>query len=328
MAKKRHTILTVLVILLVVALILGGSMILFLKLFGASSGLTFNEKIGVIPIDGTITSAQDITSQLVKFKKDEGIRAIILRINSPGGAVAPAQEIYREVEKTVPVKRVIASMGTVAASGGYYAAAAADRIVASPGTITGSIGVILQFIQLEGLLEKIGVQFEILKSGEFKDIGSPDRKLTERDREVLNALIQDIQEQFVKGVAKGRNLAVEKVRKIADGRVFTGAQAKELGLVDVLGNFQDAVELAKESAGIKGDVTLVYSKKSKLELLDLLLESASRSVLKLLQGTKTTIEYRWSGPSSGRSVLGAHRGVGPSGPGTGGLPGQGIRESY
>jgi protease-4 len=315
MAKKRHPILTVFVILGVVALILGGTMILFLKLLGPSSGLIFNEKIGVIPIDGTISSSQTVTSQLVKFKKEKGIKAIILRINSPGGAVGPTQEIYREVMKTVPVKKVIASMGTVAASGGYYIAAAADRIVAAPGTITGSIGVIMQFIQLEGLLDKIGVQFEILKSGEFKDVGSPDRKMTERDREMLNALIQDIQEQFVNGVAKGRNMPVEKVRKIADGRVFSGARAKDLGLVDVLGNFQDAVELAKEMAGIKGDVTLVYAKKSRLQLLDLLLETAARSVNKFLQGMKTQIEYRWSGPP----------GVGPYGPEAGGLTGQSIR---
>lgn len=295
MAEKRHPILTVLVILGVVALVLGATMFIVLKMFAPSSGLSFNEKIGVIPIDGTISSARAVTSQLVKFKKDKGIKAIILRINSPGGAVAPTQEIYREVQKTVPVKKVIASMGTVAASGGYYVAAAADRIVAAPGTITGSIGVIMQFVQIEGLLDKIGVELEILKSGEFKDIGSPDRKMTKRDKEILNALIQDIQEQFVGGVAKGRNLPVEKVRQIADGRVFSGARAKELGLVDSLGNFQDAVEFAKEMAGIEGDVTLVYSKKSKLELLELLLETGARSINKFLQGMKTQIEYRWSG---------------------------------
>ncbi len=293
---------TVLVILVVVALVLGGAMILLLKLLGPSSGLSFNEKIGVIPIEGTISSSQTVTSQLVKFKKDNAIKAIILRINSPGGAVGPTQEIYREVEKTVPVKKVIASMGAVAASGGYYVAAAADKIVAASGTITGSIGVIMQFVQLEGLLDKIGVRFEILKSGEFKDVGFPDRKMTKRDREMLNTLIQDIQEQFVNGVAKGRHMPVEEVRKIADGRVFSGARAKELRLVDVLGNFQDAVELAKEMAGIKGDVTLVYSKKSRLELLDLLLETVASTISQFLTDTKTRIEYRWSGPPGPRPL--------------------------
>lgn len=302
MAEKRHPILTVLVILVILALVLGSAMFIILKIFAPSSVLSFNEKIGVIPIEGTIRSARDVTSQLVKFKKDKGIKAIILRINSPGGTVAPTQEIYREVQKTVPVKRVIASMGTVAASGGYYIAAAADKIVAAPGTITGSIGVIMQFIQIQDLLNKLGVELEILKSGEFKDIGSPDRKMTEREREILNTLIQDIQGQFVEGVARGRNLPVEKVRQIADGRVFSGARAKELGLVDTLGNFQDAVELAKEMAGIKGDVTLIYSKKGKLQLLDLFLETGGRYIDKFLQGMKTRIEYRWSGPA-GRTPL-------------------------
>jgi protease-4 len=309
MGKRKHPILTVFVILGVVVLLLGGTMILLLELLAPSSGFSFNEKIGVILIDGTISSSQTVTSQLVKFKKDEDIKAIILRINSPGGAVGPTQEIYREVRKTLPVKKVIASMSTVAASGGYYVAAAANKIIAAPGTITGSIGVIMQFIQLEGLLDKIGVRFEVLKSGEFKDIGSPDRKMTERDRKMLNELIQDIQEQFVNGVAEGRNMPVEKVRKIADGRVFSGARAKELGLVDALGNFQDAVELAKEMAGIKGAVTLVYSKKSRLRLMDLLVETAAASVNKFLQGIKTRIEYRWSGlPGLGPSRV--HRGIG------------------
>ncbi len=309
MGKRKHPILTVFVILGVVVLLLGGTMILLLELLEPSSGFSFNEKIGVILIDGTISSSQTVTSQLVKFKKDEDIKAIILRINSPGGAVGPTQEIYREVRKTLPVKKVIASMSTVAASGGYYVAAAANKIIAAPGTITGSIGVIMQFIQLEGLLDKIGVRFEVLKSGEFKDIGSPDRKMTERDRKMLNELIQDIQEQFVNGVAEGRNMPVEKVRKIADGRVFSGARAKELGLVDALGNFQDAVELAKEMAGIKGAVTLVYSKKSRLRLMDLLVETAAASVNKFLQGIKTRIEYRWSGlPGLGPSRV--HRGIG------------------
>jgi protease-4 len=309
MGKRKHPILTVFVILGVVVLLLGGTMILLLELLEPSAGFSFNEKIGVIPIDGTISSSQTVTSQLVKFKKDEDIKAIILRINSPGGAVGPTQEIYREVRKTLPVKKVIASMSTVAASGGYYVAAAANKIIAAPGTITGSIGVIMQFIQLEGLLDKIGVRFEVLKSGEFKDIGSPDRKMTERDRKMLNELIQDIQEQFVNGVAEGRNMPVEKVRKIADGRVFSGARAKELGLVDVLGNFQDAVELAKEMAGIKGAVTLVYSEKSRLRLMDLLVETVAASVNKFLQGIKTRIEYRWSGlPGLGPSRV--HRGIG------------------
>jgi protease-4 len=296
MAGKKHPILIVLAILAGVGLVLGITMIIVLKIFSPSSNLPFSAKIGVIPIEGTILTSQAVTAQLVKFEKDKSIKAVILRINSPGGAVGPTQEIYREVQKTVETKKVVASLGGVAASGGYYIAAAAKKIVANPGTITGSIGVLMEFVRFEELLKKIGVKLEVLKSGEFKDIGSPHRKLTDRDKELLSALITDIQKQFVEAVASGRNLTLEKTHEIADGRIFSGARAKELGLVDVLGNFQDAVEIAKNMAGIKGDVTLVYPKKSKLELWDLFFDSAADSVIKRIHEMKTRIEYRWNGP--------------------------------
>jgi len=295
MAEKKHPIVTVLVILCVVALFLGITMVIVLKIVSPSSSLSFGDKIGVIPIDGTISHSMDITTELVRMKKDSGIKAIILRINSPGGSVGPTQEIYREVRKTIQTKKVVASMGSVAASGGYYIAAGADKIVANPGTITGSIGVIMHFVRFEELLSKIGIDLEILKSGEFKDIGSPNRELTEREKELLNALIADIQRQFEEGVAEGRNLPLEKVRQIADGRIFSGSRARELGLVDALGNFQDAVEIAKNLAGIEGDVTLVYHEKDKMDLWDLVFEAAAGSVSKLVQSMKSRVEYRWGG---------------------------------
>jgi len=295
MAGKKHPILIVLGILAGVGLVLGIAMIIVLKVFTPSSSLSFSSKIGVIPIEGAISDSQAIAEQLRRFTKDKGIKAIILRINSPGGSVGPTQEIYREVQRTVETKEVVASLGGVAASGGYYIAAAAKQIVANPGTITGSIGVIMEFVRYEDLLNKIGIKFEVLKSGEFKDIGSPHRELTARDKELISALIADIQKQFVEAVASGRNLSIEKTREIADGRIFSGAQAKELGLVDVLGNFQDAVELAKGMATIRGDVTLVYPKKSKLDLWDLFLGSAADSIVSRIQGMKTRVEYRWSG---------------------------------
>jgi protease-4 len=293
--KKKHPILTVLAILGGIALFLGATIVLILNFVAPSSSLSFKEKVGIISIDGNISDSQAITSQLVKFKKDKGIKAIILRINSPGGAVGPTQEIHREVQKTIQTKKIVASMGGVAASGGYYIATAANMIVANPGTITGSIGVLMEFVRVEDLLDNIGINLEVLKSGEFKDTGSPHRSLTDRDRELINALIESIQEQFVEAVANGRKLSVEEVREIADGSIFSGARAKELGLVDALGNFQDAVELAKEIANIEGDVTLVYSKRSNLELWDLLFETAARAFNRLLQRTNTRIEYRWNG---------------------------------
>ena len=294
MSKKKHSILFVILILGVTVLVLGTVMTAFQKYFDHPLKLGFSQKIGVIPIEGTIVDSRAILSQLVEFKKDKGIKAIILRIDSPGGGVGASQEIYREVRKTSKTKKIIVSMGGVAASGGYYIAAAGDEIVANPGTITGSIGVIMEFVQVRELIEKIGVGLEVIKSGEFKDIGSPHRQLSEKERELLNVLITDIQGQFVNAVAEGRGLSVEKVREIADGRILSGAMAKELGLVDKLGNFLDAVDLAKEMTGIEGDVNLVYPKVHKLGVLDLLLQSAARSLYdSFINIMGNRIEYRW-----------------------------------
>ena len=292
---KKHPIFTVLIILGIIALLLCTAMLVYLKLFEPHSNLSFSEKIGVITIDGTISDSRIISSQLVKFRKNKKIKAIILRINSPGGSVGATQDICREVQKATQTKKVIASMGSVAASGGYYIAAAANKIVANPGTITGSIGVIMEFIRFKDLLNKIGINFEIIKSGEFKDTGSPLRELTEREKKLLKALVADIQKQFVEEVAAGRNLTIEEVRKIADGRIFSGAQAKELGLVDILGNFQDAVDAARDMVGIKGEVTLIYPEKTKLELWKLLIKTTAVSVNQIFKNTETRIEYRWNG---------------------------------
>jgi protease-4 len=295
MAGKRHPIFLVLGILGVIALFLVMTMFIVTKMAGPSSSLSFTEKIGVITIDGAILDSRPILSQLVEFKRNKAIKAIILRINSPGGGVGASQEIYHEVRRTTKTKVVVASMGGVAASGGYYIAAAANKIVANPGTITGSIGVIMEFVRFEELLRKIGVSLEVLKSGEFKDIGSPHRPLTERDKELIQGLIEDIQSQFVQAVSQGRNLPEESVQKIADGRILSGAQAKKHGLVDTLGNFEDAVTAAKKLAGIEGDVTLVHPKKRGLNFWDLLFESAARTAAKWMFGLKSQIAYRWRG---------------------------------
>jgi protease-4 len=299
MSVKKHPILMVLIILGITVLLLGTVMIIILRIFGPPSNLSFGDRIGVIPIEGSITDPEPIVSQLVNFRKNRRIKAIILRINSPGGGVGPSQEIYREVRKTIKTKKVITSMGSLAASGGYYIASATNKIVANPGTITGSISVIMEFIQIEDLLKKVGVSLEVLKSGEFKDIGSPHRKMTEKEKKLIKDLISDIQKQFVNAVARGRDLSEEKVQEIADGRIFSGAQAKELGLVDLLGNFQDAVDLAKKMAGIKGDATLVYPKGEKLKLWDFILQDMTKACYNAFMNyLNTSIEYRWEGLSS------------------------------
>jgi protease IV len=292
---KKHPILMVFVVLGVIALLLGAILTL-VSGSPATSFLSLREKIGIVNIEGAITDSEPVVTQLVQFRKDKGIKAIVLRIDSPGGAVAPSQEIYWEVKKAAASKTVIASMGKVAASGGYYVACAASKIVANPGTLTGSIGVLMEFLQVEDLLKKIGVGIEVLKTGEFKDIGSPHRKLSEKDRELINSLMSDIQKQFVEAVAQGRNLPIEKVREIADGRILSGAQSKDHGLVDELGNFQDALELAKKMTGVEGEVTLVYPRKKGSRLWDFVLRDASEalySFLKKIPGMQ--IEYRWDG---------------------------------
>lgn len=293
---KKRPILIVIIILGFTVLFLGMVMTVVLKFFGPSSDLIFSNKIGVINIEGAIRDSGSILTQLVEFKKDKRIKAIILRIDSPGGGVGASQEIYREVRRTTKTKKVIVSLGGVAASGGYYIAAAGDKIVANPGTITGSIGVIMEFIRFQELSKKIGVSLEVLKSGEFKDIGSPHRELTERDKELIKGLISDIQEQFINAVASGRGISVEKVREIADGRILSGMMAKKLGLVDRLGNFQDAVDLAKKMSGIKGDVSLVFPKKTGMRLWDHFFQNISRLFYQVVNDyLKTCIEYRWDG---------------------------------
>lgn len=238
--------------------------------------------IGVIKIEGTIMGgsgsigifgsqpgADSIIKQLREAEKDDNVEAVVLRINSPGGAAAASREIRDQVVKLGKSgKKVVASMGDVAASGGYMVACAADKILANPSTTTGSIGVIMQLQNTEELYDKLGIRTITIKSGPHKDMGSPDRPLTEEEREILQSMIDDMYDQFVSVVAEGRNMTKEEVRQVADGRVFTGRQALELGLVDQLGDFYDAVEVAKEMAGIDGEVTLKeYGKQSMWEQL-------------------------------------------------------------
>jgi protease-4 len=296
MPVKIHPVLTALIVLGATVLFLG-IITIALILFFKSPDLSISNKIGVIHIEGTISDPEPVLSQLVEFRDDRRIKAIILRINSPGGGVGASQEIYSEVQKTNRTKKVIVSLGGTAASGGYYIASAGDKIVASPGTLTGSIGVIMEFIQIQELFKKIGINLEVLKSGEYKDIGSPYRELTEKDKGLLIDLISDIQEQFIDAVAKGRNMPVEKVREIADGRILTGAMAKDLGLVDQLGNFRDAVDLAKNIVGIKGEVDLVLPKKKGIRMWDLIFQQATKAINSAVNDNLTPqLEYRWSGP--------------------------------
>ena len=225
--------------------------------------LSGEDRIALIRVEGVILDAQQTVGDLKKFGESPSVKAIVLRIDSPGGGVVPSQEIHDAVlrVRNKQNKAVVASMGTVAASGGYYIAAATDRIIANPGTLTGSIGVIMELANLEGLLKKIGVENVVVKSGRHKDIGSPFRKMSDEDRRILQSVMDDVHTQFIEAVAEGRSLDVADVRPLADGRIFTGRQAKEVKLVDELGDLDDAIKLAADLAGIEGEPKVVEPRK-------------------------------------------------------------------
>jgi protease-4 len=254
-------------------------------------------KIGVIAIEGVISSelAERIVRQLTKYGDDTTIKAIILRIDSPGGGVASSQEIYEEVRRVRSGgKLVVASMGSVAASGGYYIACVADRIFANAGTVTGSIGVIVQLANASELLHKVGIESSVITSGPFKDSGNPTRILRPEERQVFQALVDDVYQQFIEAVAQGRNLPLEEVRQAADGRIYTGRQAKELRLVDELGSLHDAITYAASRIGSVGKPKLVQEGKERLWWLRFLFESLTHSLVWTpFSKVEAVLQYRW-----------------------------------
>jgi protease IV len=221
------------------------------------------DAVGVIEVRGVINGADTIIDSIRRFAKADHVRAVVLRVESPGGGVTPSQEIYRELTRLREKKPIIASLGGVAASGGYYIASACSMIVANPGTITGSIGVIMETVNVQGLLEKLGVKGVVIKAGTYKDLGSPLREMSLEERQILGTMLNDVHKQFVAAVATGRHMDEAKVQTLADGRVYSGEQALHLGLVDQLGNFQDAISLAAEKAGITGEPQVIRAEKQK-----------------------------------------------------------------
>jgi protease IV len=268
---------------------------LLLLRFSDESGSEDGPRIGVVQVKGVISDTSKGLEDLRKFRKDESIKAIVVRIDTPGGAVGPAQEMYREIERTRGKKPVVASLGAVAASGGYYIAAACDRIVASSGTITGSIGVISQTVHVQELLDLARIQTHTFKSGPFKDVGSPLRAMGEEDKTFMQGVVLEIYHQFLRDVAKGRKLPEEKVKPVADGRVLSGEQALASRLVDRIGNFSDALDLAAELAKAKGDPVPVYPRSRRGVIAELLsegLESMTRTARDAIAGESTRVEAR------------------------------------
>ncbi len=236
---------------------------------------SFGKRVGVLELSGVIDDSQPFIRQIKTFQEDDGIQAVVVRVESPGGAVAPSQEIYQALAALREKKPVVVSMGSIAASGGYYVSCGADSIVAAPGTLTGSIGVILEFPELDEVLKKVGVRFEVVKSGPHKDIGSPFRPMTDEERQIMQSMVDDVYEQFVEVVSSERGLDPDTVRTFADGRVFSGRQALELGLVDATGSLQDAVDMAGRMCGLGENPKISRPKKPRPSLIDLLTQTAS-----------------------------------------------------
>jgi len=291
---KKHPVLIGLIIIGVILVVFVGSILLLTYMFRREApSFVLGDKVGVVEITGVISNSREVIRGVKSFTEDGGVKAIVLRIDSPGGGVGASQEIYREVVKARRVKKVVASLGGVAASGGYYVACGADKIVANPGTITGSIGVVMQFSNIEELLKKIGYKGYVVKSGPHKDIGSPFREMTPEEEALLQEVIDTVHRQFIKAVAEGRRLPIEKVAAIADGRIFSGEQALALGLVDKLGNLEDTIELAAKMAGIKGKPHVVYARKRRPSVLDYFIKEITQRLREEVQDTHPHLNYIW-----------------------------------
>jgi protease-4 len=230
-------------------------------------------EVGVIELNGVIMDSKATLRKLKDFEEDSNVKAVVLRLNSPGGAVAPSQEIYQSVKNYK--KPLVVSMGSLAASGAYYVAMGAKKVYANPGTITGSIGVIMEFANLEKLYDWAKIQRYVIKTGKFKDIGAEFREMTPEEKALLQGMVDNVLSQFKQAVADGRKLTLDQVTAIADGRIFSGSQAKEQHLVDALGTLQDAIDDAAKQAGLKENPEVVYPEKIRPRWLDLLLDGSS-----------------------------------------------------
>lgn len=258
---------------------------------GFSSGSL--KKIGLVRVEGVIEQSYDYVRQLRSFRQDHTIAGVLLRIDSPGGAVAPSQEIYTEVMNyKYANKPLVVSMGTVAASGGYYIAAPAKKIFASPGTLTGSIGVIMQLPMFQGLAKKVGVEMRTFKSGKYKDVTSPYRDVTQQERALLQDLLDDTHYQFISDVAKARNLPFDTIKVVSDGRVFTGKQAVSAHLVDTLGGYEEAIAYTKKISGLSGKAKVIERREKSTLLREWLVEELAHVFPSAYQFSKpSSLQY-------------------------------------
>jgi len=286
-------------------LLLGGGAFVLLAITLAAVVLTFSgddsgqfgfsDRVQVVDVEGELVESRLILEQLKRYEDSNSVKAILLNVDSPGGGVAVSQEIYAEIKRLREKKDkiVVAYLSSTGASGAYYISCAANKIVANPGTIVGSIGVIAEWVNYADLLEWAKLKNIVFKTGEFKDTGSPTRAITENERKYFQGLIDDMYVQFVEAVAAGRKLDLQEVRAMADGRVFTGRAAKERKLIDETGNFQDAVDLTAKLAGISGKPRLIRSVRQRVTLLDVLTTDLSRLVPFNGQSMKSQIKFQY-----------------------------------
>jgi len=288
---RKHPVILGLLLLLIVGVVA------FLLVSGLTTPGSMEElfsrqnKVGIVKISGLISDSKESTDLLDKYGKDGDVRAVVIRIDSPGGGVVPSQEIYDKVIELKQRKKVVISMGSVAASGGYYIASAGHRIIANPGTITGSIGVIIQFSQIEKLLDKIGLKPTVIKGGKFKDVGSPVREMTADEKALIQEVVDDIYDQFLEAVSAGRNISKEDVKRLADGKIYTGRQAMRLGLVDELGNMEHTIMVAAKLSGIDGKPQVIYPETKRKGLLRYFIKEIISDISDSLEQTNTGINY-------------------------------------
>jgi protease-4 len=286
-------------------LLLGGGAFVLLAVTLAAIVLTFNgddggefafsDRIQVVDVAGELVDSRPILDQLKRYEDSNSVKAILLNVDSPGGGVAVSQEIYTEIKRLREKKDkiVIAYLSSTGASGAFYLSCAANKIVANPGTIVGSIGVIAEWVNYADLLEWAKLKDIVFKTGEFKDTGSPSRALTDNERKYFQGLIDDMYVQFLEAVSSGRKLDLQEVRSMADGRVFTGRDAKERKLIDEIGNFQDAVDITAKLAGISGKPHLLRPTRQRVTLLDVLTTDLSRLVPFNGQSMKSQIKFQY-----------------------------------
>ncbi|MGC8927205.1 MAG: signal peptide peptidase SppA [Myxococcota bacterium] len=253
-------------------------------------------RIGIIEVRGIIEDSKTFLRQLKKFATDSDIKGILIRVDSPGGTVGPTQEIYSEIRKVSKKKKVYVSIGNVAASGGYYIASAGEKIFANPGSITGSIGVIMQTVNVEKLVRLMKIDVETIKSGKYKDMGTPFKEMTDEEREMLSGVTKDIHNQFIEDIARARRLSIEKVREIADGRIMTGLSARNYGLVDEIGSIEDATETLWNDLKLSGEPRVTYPKRQSPSFLKEIMDSLSEDVEERLGLNKRGFSFWFLSP--------------------------------